>query len=236
MRTCLVVEDSRLARKELVQLLKEIGGFDPIREAANGEEAKRLMEEMSPDVIFLDIHLPGMTGFDFLESLDHFPKVIFTTAYDEYAIKSFDYNAIDYVLKPIKKERLEKAIAKLRLREPQDKSEQTDSPARQVFVRDGEKCWFVNMEEIRLFESVGNYSRVFFEDNKPLVQRSLNYLEGVLDKNLFFRINRQQIVNLQFIGNLDSWFNGKLKITLKTGEVLEVSRRRSKQIREMFSL
>ena len=236
MKKCLVVEDSRLARKEMVQLLTEIDAFDSIEEAANGEEAKTLLETFQPDVIFLDIHLPGMNGFEFLESLDQIPKVIFTTAYDEYAIKSFDYNAIDYVLKPIKKQRLEKAIAKLNLDEAPLKPVRPGMAAQQVFVRDGEKCWFVKIEDIRIFESVGNYSRIFFEDNKPLIQRSLNYLEGVLDKNIFFRINRQQIINLQYIEKLDTWFAGKLKVTLKTGEQLEVSRRRSHQIKEMFSL
>ena len=236
MKKCLVVEDSRLARKEMVQLLTEIDAFDSIEEAANGEEAKTLLETFHPDVIFLDIHLPGMNGFEFLESLDQIPKVIFTTAYDEYAIKSFDYNAIDYVLKPIKKQRLEKAIAKLNLDEAPLKPVRPGMAAQQVFVRDGEKCWFVKIEDIRIFESVGNYSRIYFEDNKPLIQRSLNYLEGVLDKNIFFRINRQQIINLQYIEKLDTWFAGKLKVTLKTGEQMEVSRRRSHQIKEMFSL
>lgn len=236
MRNCLVVEDSRLARKELVQLLKEIDAFDSIEEAANGEEAKVLLEASQPEVIFLDIHLPGMSGFEFLESLDQIPKVIFTTAYDEYAIKSFDYNAIDYVLKPIKKERLEKAIDKLKLDEAAPKTGPSSLPAQQVFVRDGENCWFVKLDDIRIFESVGNYSRVYFNDKKPLIQRTLSYLEGVLDKGKFFRINRQQIINLQFIEKVDTWFTGKLLVTLKTGEQLEVSRRRANQLKQLFSL
>lgn len=234
MSICLVVEDSRLARKELVTMLSEVDVFDKILEAENGEDAKVLLEESSPEVVFLDIHLPGMNGFEFLESLDSIPKIIFTTAYDEYAIKSFDYNAIDYVLKPIKKERLEKAITKLDLEKT--KTKRSDFPTQQIFVRDGEKCWFVKMRDIRIFESVGNYSRIYFDDNKPLVQRSLNYLEGVLDEGMFFRVSRQQIINLNYIEKLDTWFNGKLKITMKTGEEIEVSRRRSNEIKRIFSL
>ncbi|MEM6966840.1 MAG: LytTR family DNA-binding domain-containing protein [Bacteroidota bacterium] len=234
MSVCVVVEDSRLARKELVQLIASLDIFDEIHEAENGEDAKALLKKTDPEVLFLDIHLPGMNGFELLESLDKIPKVIFTTAYDEYAIKSFDYNAIDYVLKPIKKDRLEKAIAKLNLQATRTK--RSDFPTQQVFVRDGEKCWFVKINDIRIFESVGNYSRIYFEDNKPLIQRSLNYLEGVLDQSTFFRVNRQQIINLNFIKKLDTWFNGKLKITLKTGEEIEVSRRRSNQIKQLFSL
>lgn len=236
MMKCLVVEDSRLARKELVNLLLEINTFNNIEEAANGEEAIDILKSYKPDVIFLDIHLPGMTGFDFLESLNQIPKVIFTTAYDEYAIKSFDYNAVDYVLKPIKKERLIKAIDKLNLPKNYKEKQPKDSPTQQVFIKDGEKCWFVKITDIRIFESVGNYSKVYFNDKKPMIHRSLNFLEAKLDENIFFRINRGQIINLSFIEKLDTWFNGKLRITLKTGEVMEVSRRRSNMIKEKFKL
>ncbi len=235
MKKCLVVEDSRLARNELVLMLQKVDVFDTISEAGSGIEALEILQATQPDVIFLDIHLPGMSGFDFLEKLDHIPKVIFTTAYDEYAIKSFDYNAIDYLLKPIKLERLEKAIAKLDLNESPIHVNKEESPIQQVFVRDGDKCWFVKIHDIRIIESVGNYSRIYFNGNKPLIQRSLNYMEGVLDSTIFFRINRQQIINLNYIEKLDTWFTGKLKITLKTGESLEVSRRRSSQIKQMFS-
>ena len=236
MRKCLVVEDSRLARKELVQLLHELDSFEFIKEAANGEEAILSMEKFRPDVIFLDIHLPGMTGFDFLESISYIPKVVFTTAYDEYAIKSFDYNAIDYILKPIKKERLKKAISKLEFHENRLKTDRSNIFVNQVFIREGEKCWFVKIDDIRLVESVGNYSRIHFDNERPMIQRSLSYLEEKLDDHIFFRINRQQIINLNFIDKLDTWFSGKLKITFKTGEELEVSRRRSNRIKQMFSL
>ena len=234
MPKCLVVEDSRLARKELVGLLENIGSFESIVQAQDAEAAHAALIEHQPDVIFLDIHLPGKNGFEFLESLDHIPKVIFTTAYDEFAIKSFDYNAIDYLLKPIKKERLEKAINKLDLSEKTTKK--TATLNQQVFVRDGEKAWFVKLSEVRIFESVGNYCRLYFEDQKPLIQKSLNYLEGVLDEEHFFRVNRQQIINLNYIEKLDAWFNGSLKLTLKTGEVIEVSRRQSHRIKNRFSL
>lgn len=233
---CLVVEDSRLARKELVNLLIELDSFNAIEEAANGEEAIEILKSYQPDVIFLDIHLPGMTGFDFLESLNHIPKVIFTTAYDEYAVKSFDFNAVDYVLKPIKKERLKKAIDKLNLPNISKERKPIDLQTQQVFIKDGEKCWFVKITDIRIFESVGNYSKVYFDDKKPMIHRSLSFLENKLDENIFFRINRSQIINLSFIEKLDTWFNGKLKITLKTGEVMEVSRRRSNMIKEKFKL
>lgn len=234
MNICLVVEDSRLARVELVQLLTSVGAFEEILEAKDALEAKEKLEEYNPDVIFLDIHLPGMNGFEFLESLDYSPKIIFTTAYDEYALKSFDYNAIDYLLKPIRQEKLEKAIEKLAL--GQQQRAKTISMEQQIFVRDGENCWFVKLADIRYFESVGNYCKVYFEQHKPMIQKSLNALEGMLDEQRFIRVNRQQIVNLAYIDKMVVWFNGKLKITLKTGEEMEVSRRQSQRIKALFSL
>lgn len=234
MPVCLVVEDSRLARKELLHLLADIGTFDQILEAEDADVARQLLKDEDPDVLFLDIHLPGQNGFDLLESMDQIPHVIFTTAYDEYAIKAFEYNAIDYLMKPIKRDRLEQAIQKLNLNLPKDKK--IRSAQQQVFVKDGDRCWFVKLEEIRMFESVGNYSRVYFQEEKPLIHKSLNYLEKTLDGDVFFRVNRQQIINLQHIDSLDTWFSGKLKIRLRNGEEVEVSRRQSNRIKSMFSL
>ncbi|MEM7371389.1 MAG: LytTR family DNA-binding domain-containing protein [Bacteroidota bacterium] len=234
MPICLVVEDSRLARKELLHLLADIGLFDQILEAEDADMAQKLLAEEEPDVLFLDIHLPGQNGFELLESLDQIPHVIFTTAYDEYAIQAFEFNAIDYLLKPIKRERLEKAIQKLNLVVKKDQKIRTVQ--QQVFVKDGDRCWFVKLDEIRMFESVGNYSRVYFKSEKPLIHKSLNYLEKTLNGDMFFRVNRQQIINLQHVDSLDTWFSGKLKIRLKNGEEVEVSRRQSNRIKAMFSL
>jgi len=231
---CLVVEDSRLARKELVTMLESLDQFYMIKEVAKVEEARKYLKANKIDVLFLDIHLPGENGFDLLESLDDLPKVIFTTAYDAYAIKSFEYNAIDYLLKPIKKERLEKAITKLDLKK---NSTTTIADAKkQIFVRDGNKCWFVKLIDIRLFESVGNYVKIYFNEHQPVIYRSLNNLESTLDASTFIRINRKHIVNLNFIDRVDGSFNGKLKIVLTTEEVLEASRRQSVKIKEQFSL
>jgi len=237
MNSCLVVEDSRLARKEIVALIKDLGSFENIHEAQNAAEAQELLDQFDPEVLFLDIHLPGMDGFEFLESLDKIPQVIFTTAYDEYAIKSFEYNAVDYLLKPIKKARLEKAIEKLKTRnEPAEPTKKQLSLDQQIFVKDGDKCWFVKLKDISLFESVGNYSKVHFDNQKPLIHKSLNYLESVLDPSVFFRANRQQIINLNSIEKIVPWFNGKLKLELKTGEEIEVSRRQSQKIKNLYSI
>lgn len=236
MKVCLVVDDSRLARKEMIYLLHQLAVFQTIYEAENAEQATAVLAEHIVDVVFLDIHMPVVNGFEWLESLDAMPNVIFTTAYDEYAMKSFDYNAIDYLLKPIKKERLERAINKLKP-EQDISSANTNKhfPYQHLFVKNGEKCWFVKIEDIRLIESVGNYARIYFNEHRALIQRSLSYLETKLNQEQFFRVNRQQIVNLQYIEKLDVWFNDKLKIQLKTGEELEVSRRKSNQLKQLFS-
>ena len=238
MKKALVIEDSRLARNDLVKMVGELDLFDTILEAKNGNEAVTMIQEEHPNVIFLDIHLPGMNGFEILESLDFVPPVIFTTAFDEYAIKSFEYNAVDYLMKPISMERLAKAVAKLPDAGVKEVSEKLEKLTldQQVFVRDGEKCWFVKIADIRLFESVGNYTRIYFEKEKPLILKSLNYLDGILDDTRFFRVNRQQIINVKYVGDIATSFNGKLKIKLHTGEEVEVSRRQSVEFKSMFSI
>ncbi|GLR18487.1 LytR/AlgR family response regulator transcription factor [Portibacter lacus] len=230
----IVVEDSRLARNELVKMVEALGRFEHIYTASDGDDAIIQIKEHNPEVIFLDIHLPGKNGFEVLEALDFVPPVIFTTAFDEYAIKSFEYNAIDYLMKPISQERLAKALEKLPM-ESKEKQEKL-SVDQQVFVRDGDKCWFVKIEDIRLFESMGNYTRIYFENEKPMILKSLSYLEEILEDKRFFRANRQEIINVKFVNNIAPSFNGKLKITLITGEEVEVSRRQSAEFKAVFGI
>jgi len=214
-----------------------------IDEAANAEEGITKIEAQNPDLIFLDIQMPGRTGFDMLSSLEKSPNVIFTTAYDEYALKAFEVNALDYLLKPVEPKRLADAIQKLHFIETKEslgngenvnKSLLTEND--QVFVKDGERCWFVKLSDIRLFESVGNYAKVFFGNNKPLILKSLNALEERLDEKMFFRANRKHIVNLRLIEKIEPYFNGGLLLELKGGEKIEVSRRQTVKFKEMMSL
>jgi two-component system LytT family response regulator len=236
----IIVDDERLARAELNKLLKEHPEVEVIAEASNVDEALEKIDELNPDLIFLDIQMPGKTGFDLLLELHKTPHVIFTTAYDEYALKAFQVNALDYLLKPIESNRLAEAIQKLRIAE--EKEEQLNNARSllaehdQVFVKDGEKCWFVKLGEIRLFESVGNYARVFFGTNKPLILKSLNALEERLDPKSFFRANRKHIINLSLIEKVEPYFNGGLLIELKGGDKVEVSRRQTVKFKEMMSL
>lgn len=235
----LIIDDERLARTELQRLLSKIPEIQVVGEAVNADDALQKIAELNPEILFLDIQMPGKTGFDLLEELDTVPHVIFTTAYDEYALKAFEYNALDYLLKPIEQSRLEEAIKRLIVREQIQQEEQPASmlkPEDRVFVKDGERCWFVKLEDVRLFESEGNYVRIFFNDNKPLILRTLNYLDERLDQHTFFRANRKHILNLKWVENIEPWLNGGLLVKLKGGQKVEVSRRQSIKFREMLSL
>lgn len=235
----IIVDDERLARNELKKILKDFPEIEIIEEAVNVADAKEKIEELNPQLIFLDIQMPGgKTGFDLLNDLEYMPKVVFTTAYNEFAIKAFDFNALDYLLKPIDAKRLAEAIQKVKKGIEQDHNIQKNVLGKddQVFVKDGERCWFVKLNEVRLFESVGNYAKVFFGTNKPLILKSLNSLEERLDNKIFFRANRKHIINLQKIAKIDSQFNGGLKVTLDGGEEIEISRRQAVKFRDTMSL
>jgi two-component system LytT family response regulator len=234
----LLVDDERLARVEFKRLLEKFPEIEIIGEASNGEEAIEKIEELNPDLVFLDIQMPGMTGFEVLEHLRIVPNIIFVTAYDEYALKAFEVNALDYVLKPVELNRLEKAIEKVKT-EKEDKenlSEERLTYNSQIFIKDGEKCWFVQMEKVRMFESEGNYVRLYFESSKPMILKSLNNLEKRLSDKEFFRISRKYIINLTWIEKVEAWFNGGLRVTLKSGEKLEISRRQTSRFKELMSI
>ena len=237
----MIIDDERLARNELKKLLEQHPEIEIIDEASNVDEGVEKIDLAHPELIFLDIQMPGKTGFDLLAELEKSPKVIFTTAYDEFALKAFEVNALDYLLKPIDPKRLADAIQKLQAEielERASLSGNTRGPlseSDQVFVKEGEKCWFVKLEEIRLFESVGNYAKVYFSTNKPLILKSLNALEERLDEHVFFRANRKHIINLHWIEKIEPYFNGGLLVALKGGEKIEISRRQTVKFKEMMS-
>lgn len=231
----LIIDDERLARKELSGLLERYDHVEVVGEAANADEAEQRIAELKPDLLFLDINMPGRDGFQLLEALDLAPHVIFVTAYDEHAVHAFQVNALDYLVKPIDPSRLDAAIAKLpRLGDGHQR--EVLHPDDQIFLKDGERCWFVTLKDVRLFESEGNYVRVRFADQKPLVLRSLNNLEKKLDPHVFFRANRKQIINLRWVDKIEPWFSGGLNCKLTTGEVVEVSRRQAARFKELMSL
>jgi len=236
----LIVDDERLARTELKRLLSPFKDIKVVGEAVNADDALEKIQQLKPELLFLDIQMPGKTGFEMLEELDSVPTVIFTTAYDEYALKAFEYNALDYLLKPIEPKRLEETVNKLVEKKRKKMVRELDKEvlleSDQVFVKDGERCWFVKLESVRVFESEGNYVRIYFEDHKPLILRTLNYLDERLDDKTFFRANRKHIVNLKWIASIEPWLNGGLLVKLKDGQKIEVSRRQAIKFKDMLSL
>lgn len=237
----LIVDDERLARKELITLLEEHPMIEIVGEAMNADEALNMINDLNPDLLFLDIQMPGKTGFQLLEMLDSVPLVVFTTAYDEFALKAFEVNALDYLLKPIQPERLSETVSKLAEKESA-RTVATRGPEKklglhdQVFVKDGDRCWFVSLANVRLFESDGNYIKVYFDANRPMIHKSLNALDEKLDERAFFRASRKHIVNLSWVEGIEPWFNGGLMVRLRGGDKVEVSRRQAAKFKDMMSL
>jgi two-component system LytT family response regulator len=239
----LIIDDERLARNELRRLLAAHPDIEIVGEAVDVEDAAQKVAELKPGLLFLDVQMPGADGFSLLERLEPpLPAVIFTTAYDEFAVKAFEFNALDYLLKPVDPNRLIAALERLRFRE---NAPPGDSPTGQshrlsledkVFVREGDRCWFVAVKNIRLLESEGNYTRLYFDDQKPQLFRSLTAMEERLDTRSFFRANRKQVINLTWVDSIEPWFSGGLLVKLKGGLKVELSRRQAQDFRERMSL
>ncbi|MCF2949087.1 LytTR family DNA-binding domain-containing protein [Paraglaciecola aquimarina] len=234
----IIIEDSRLARVELKEQLSQFTDIELIAEAENAEAGIELIHQSHPDLLFLDIQLPGMDGFALLEKLDFLPQIIFTTAYDEYAVKSFEVNALDYLLKPITNDRLQGAIDKARqqFKSAAISPDQTLQPNSRFFVKEKEQCWLVELQQVQLFESIGNYTRLYFEQHKPMIYKSLNQIESRLPIGNFFRANRTELINMQYVKNVEMVLNGHLLISLENGKIIELSRRRATEFKKQMSL
>lgn len=234
----IIIDDERLARQELKNLLAAHKEIEVIAECSDAAQAKEKINELKPDVIFCDIQMPGKTGLELAEEISGAVDIVFITAHDEHAIKAFELNAFDYLLKPIQPQRLSETIKKLSIKETTNKTDNNTPLTRNdmVFIKDGEKCWFVKLTDIRLFESEGNYVRVYFDTFRPLILRSLNSLETRLNEKEFFRASRKHIINLNYIASVESWFNGGLNVKLKDGKEVEISRRQAVKLKDMMSL
>jgi two-component system LytT family response regulator len=231
----IIVDDEPPARREMRRLLVEITWMDIVGEAGSAAEAEALIEKLHPELIFLDIQMPGGSGFDLLSRLEHVPQVVFTTAHDEHAVHAFEVNALDYLLKPIDPRRLASTLDRVR-------SAGTIPAARggsvleQLFVRDGSRCWFVPLREVQLLASEGNYVRLSWGKIKPLLARNLAAIEQRLDPAQFFRANRRQIINLRFVESIEAGVNGRLHAQLRDGPEVEISRRQARLFRALTSI
>lgn len=240
----IIIDDERLARESLKGVLKEFPEVEIIAEAQNGKQGIEEIKNLEPDLIFLDVSMPGMTGFEMLKKLDKIPHVIFVTAYDEFAIKAFEVNALDYLLKPVDVARLSEAIEKVKVADEQDfessklvvsRKDRQLTITDKVFIKDGDKCHLVELSDVRMLESDGNYVKVYFDKHRMLILRSLNSFEDRLDPEFFFRANRKFIINLNWVDNVENWFNGGLQVELRGGEKIEISRRQAIRFKDMLS-
>lgn len=228
-----VVDDSRLARLELVEQLSHISGASLVGEAANIHQAKQLIETLKPDIVLLDINMPGGDGFKLLEQLDYLPQVIFVTAYDNYAVKSFEYNALDYLLKPVTLNRLQAAFDKL---QPVSQNEQKLALHQQFFIKDGDNCYFVKLADVICFEAMGNYTRVHLADATPATYRSISAVAQRLPAESFFRANRSWIINTNYIKEITPSVAGGFDVKLQCNKQVEISRRQASAFRQHWSL
>lgn len=228
-----IIDDERLARSELRRLLDAHPSYEVVAEAANVADGLHAIRAMAPDLVFLDISMPDGTGFDLLAALERAPAVIFTTAHDQHALRAFDANALDYLLKPIEPARLAQALQKYRGDTAVPPQVPNDG---KVFIQDGERCWFVDIDQIVLFESEGNYTRVYFENNRPLLLRSLNQMEERLDPQHFMRVSRKHIVNMRYVRTVGPALSGGMVLHLEGGLKVDMSRRRAVEFRQLKSL
>ncbi|TDO23358.1 LytR/AlgR family response regulator transcription factor [Pedobacter duraquae] len=216
----LIVDDERAARQELRRLLASFPEFFIIGEAKNADEALTMINQEKPDLLLLDIQMPGKSGFELLEELNSTPQVIFVTAFDKYALKAFEVSALDYLMKPVRTERFAKAIAQVLMKF------NTDS-TKQFFLKDGNKYHFITWSNVHLIESMDNYAKLHTGNQIICIKKSLTLLEKELDPQLFFRINRAQIINLQFVTQIKTNAAGRLLISSNNGELFEASDRQT---------
>ena len=228
----ILVDDERLAREEIKRHLHDYPTVELCGEAEDIDQASALIQAHQPDLLLLDVQMPGGSGFELLESLQRVPEVIFVTAFDQYAVKAFEANALDYLVKPVRVERFAKAMEKImgRFNEMQT---QEGLQEQKIFVKEGDRIYFVSLLDIYRIESSGNYARIYTNSNKLLVKKSLNLLEKTLDPSLFFRINRNEIIQLQFVQYVETLPKSRLLVRMQSGTELIVSGRQSVAFRNM---
>ena len=236
----LVADDEPLARERLSGLLGQEPDIEVVGQARDGEEAVTAIHDDSPDLVFLDVQMPQMSGFDVIEAVgsDKMPLVIFVTAYDQHALKAFQVRALDYLLKPFDRERFKDALSRARKQLERDengdlgrrllalvKDLRRDQPkSDRLVVKSGGRLFFLRTDEIDWVEAAGNYVRLHVGPGSHLLRETMNAIEGRLDPEKFFRIHRSRIVNMERIQELQPWLNGEYAVLLRTGTRLTLSR------------
>jgi two-component system LytT family response regulator len=241
--TCLIIDDEKLARDLLREFLEAFPQIEVIGECAKGSEAVEKINKQKPDLIFLDVQMPGMNGFDVLDEIDHEPHVIFTTAYDQYAIRAFEKNAVDYLLKPLDEERFTQAVNRALKRKTTEagdleellrsiKSEGKGSFDSHIFVQKSEKLFNLPVEEIIFLEASGDYTVITTKTDQFVSSSGIGKLEEILNPDTFIRVHRSTIINLNYLKEIERHFNGGMVVKMQNGKSFPVSRTYAKLIRK----
>lgn len=247
----LVVDDEPLARERLTSLLSAEPDIEVVGQCRDGEEAVRAIMDSSPDLVFLDVQMPAMNGFEVIEAVgsERMPLVIFVTAYDQHALRAFQVRALDYVLKPFDRERFQEAVQRARVHIQRDetgdlgrrlialvKDLRRDQPKTdRLVVKSGGRLFFLRTDEIDWIEAAGNYVRLHVGNTSHLLRETMNAIEGRLDPEKFFRIHRSRIVNMERIQEMQPWLNGEYAVVLRTGTRLTLSRGYREKLQERLA-
>jgi two-component system LytT family response regulator len=244
----LVADDEPLARERLRLLLSREEGIDLVAECPNGTDAIEAIDRLQPDLVFLDIQMPGANGFEVIEAIgaERMPLVVFVTAFDQYALRAFDVHALDYLLKPFDRERFHEAL--VRARQQLDRRSNGDLERRllelvqdlkpsaqrleRFVIKSGGRVFFVRSDEIDWIEAAGNYVKLHVAGDAHLFRETMNTLEAQLDPDTFFRIHRSHIVNIERVKELQPWFNGEYVVFLRNGTRLTLSRGYREKLQE----
>jgi len=240
--TCIIIDDEKLARDLLIEYLEDFDQVEIIATCKNGMEAIQKIEEEKPDIIFLDVHMPSINGFEVLEAISHKPKIIFTTAYDKYAVKAFEKNAVDYLLKPIDKTRFNESVNRVLTQASlspdiekllEDISNQSSKKySETIFVQKSDKYFRINASDIVYLEASGDYTVISTDKEQYVSSKGISKLESKLDPDLFLRIHRSTIINQNQLSEIEKHFNGGMIAKMQNGKIFPISRSYVKVIRE----
>ena len=241
--TCLIVDDEKLARDLIHEYLQQFPDLELLGECAKGTEAVEKINNLKPDLIFLDVQMPGMNGFDVLEEIEEEPYVIFVTAYDQHAIKAFEKNAVDYLLKPLDEERFRVAIDRAIKRKGLEqhnldglmeslRPERKNSYDSHLFVQKSEKLFNLLISDILFLEASGDYTVITTKADQYVSSSGIGRLEELLNPDSFFRVHRSTIINIYHLKEIEKHFNGAMLARMHNGKTFPVSRTYAKMIRK----
>ena len=244
MKKVIIIDDEPLARSIVSTFLKKFADLEIVAECNNGFEGIKAIEEFGPDLIFLDIQMPKINGFEMLELLDKSTAVIFTTAFDEYAIKAFETSAVDYLLKPFTEERFEKAISKWKNSNDPEKLTETlienihkqpDEHLR-IVVKDKGAINVIPTSEVYFLEAYDDYVKVHIKNNYFLKKKTMNYFEKTLSSKDFVRIHRSYIININYLTKIEAFEKNSYRATLTNGNIVPISRTSYSQLKKNLGL